>query len=481
MTQRYNRFKEFYENNFEKVLKSFQTNRYFHNIKEEILINKIPKGIKVLDIGCGTGDLLKKLNPSYGVGIDLSEKAIDYANKNNTNKNISFIEGDFLSSDIPEKIGDLKFDVIILLNVITQTDDVISFLKNLHKFCHFKTRIYIYNWSRLWQPLFYLADSLGIRVKIPEENWLPPEELKKIFYLSDLQEISSDTHILFPVYIPIISNFFNKFLAHIPLINKMCILRGFTLRPYKEIYLSEISKEPKCSIIIPCRNEAGHIKELISRLPDDKRFLEYIFVEGSSTDNTEEIIKEEINKSLNKNLIFIKQDGNGKGDAVRKGFSIAKGDILGILDADISVNPEDLPGFIDILILNKAEFINGSRLVYPMRKNAMKFLNLLANKFFALSFSYLLGQEIMDTLCGTKVLWKKDYIKIQENRSYFGDFDPFGDFDLLFGASKLNLKIIDLPVKYYERTYGETNISRFRHGVLLLKMTVFAFRKLKMM
>jgi hypothetical protein len=114
-----------------------------------------------------------------------------------------------------------------------------------------------------------------------------------------------------------------------------------------------------------------------------------------------------------------------------------------------------------------------------MDEKAMRFLNLCANKAFALLFSWLLGQPVKDTLCGTKVLTKSNYQKIAENRSYFGDFDPFGDFDLLFGASKLNLKIQDLPVRYRERVYGQTNIQRWKHGWLLLEMVAFAAAKLK--
>jgi glycosyltransferase involved in cell wall biosynthesis len=164
---------------------------------------------------------------------------------------------------------------------------------------------------------------------------------------------------------------------------------------------------------------------------------------------------------------------------VRLGFQHAQGDILMILDADLTVPPEDLPRFYNALYKGRAEFINGVRLVYPMEKEAMRFLNLLGNKFFSLVFSWLLGQPIKDTLCGTKALWKTDYERIAANRSYFGDFDPFGDFDLLFGAAKLNLKIIEVPIRYRERTYGTTNISRWKHGWLLLRMVFFALRRIK--
>jgi glycosyltransferase involved in cell wall biosynthesis len=180
-----------------------------------------------------------------------------------------------------------------------------------------------------------------------------------------------------------------------------------------------------------------------------------------------------------KPLRFLKQRGRGKGDAVRLGFAEARGEVLLILDSDMGVAPEDMPLFVQALARGKAEFVNGSRLVYPMEGRAMRFLNLLANKCFALLFSWLLGQQVRDTLCGTKVLYRADYERIAANRAYFGDFDPFGDFDLLFGAARLNLCIRDLAIRYHARQYGSTNISRFRHGWLLLRMSAFAARKLK--
>ena len=173
------------------------------------------------------------------------------------------------------------------------------------------------------------------------------------------------------------------------------------------------------------------------------------------------------------------QDGTGKGDAVTKGIFPRDRRLLMILDADLTMPPEDLPKFYDAIVSGKGEFINGSRLVYPMEQQAMTVLNLLGNKFFSMAFSWLLGERVKDTLCGTKVLFRKDYERIAASRAYFGDFDPFGDFDLLFGASKLNLKILEVPIRYQERTYGTTNINRFQHGWLLLKMTAYGFLRLK--
>jgi len=234
------------------------------------------------------------------------------------------------------------------------------------------------------------------------------------------------------------------------------------------------------SVIVPCRNERGNIEDAVKRIPNMGRETEIIFVDGNSTDGTVDEIETQIKKRPERKIRLIRQGaGRGKGDAVRKGFAAAAGDVFVIQDADLTAPPEDLPKFFAALRDGKGEYINGSRLVYPMEKQAMRFLNLLANKFFGSLFTWLLGQRFRDTLCGTKMIRKSDYEIIAANRSYFGDFDPFGDFDLIFGAVKQNLKVIEVPVRYRARTYGETNISRFRHGWLLLKMSWIAFKKIK--
>jgi glycosyltransferase involved in cell wall biosynthesis len=239
------------------------------------------------------------------------------------------------------------------------------------------------------------------------------------------------------------------------------------------------SSRPSTTVVVPCRNEAGHIRPLVERLPDLGPNTEVIFVEGHSKDDTEAVIRQVIEENPDRPFRFVKQAGKGKGDAVRTGFAQARGEVLVILDADMGVAPEDVPKFVTALVRGKGDLINGSRLVYPMEGQAMRFLNLIANKAFALLFSWILGQQVRDTLCGTKALYREDYERIAANRAYFGDFDPFGDFDLIFGAARLSMRIVDLAVRYHERQYGTTNISRFRHGWLLLRMSLFAARKLK--
>jgi glycosyltransferase involved in cell wall biosynthesis len=235
----------------------------------------------------------------------------------------------------------------------------------------------------------------------------------------------------------------------------------------------------RVSVIVPTRNEEGNIPAVFSRTPELGAGTELIFVEGRSSDDTSGAIERAIAANPGREARLLRQTGRGKGDAVRLGFSVASGDILMILDGDLTVPPEDLPRFYEALQSGKGELINGVRLTYPMDERAMRFANLVGNKFFSLAFSWLLEQPIKDTLCGTKALRRSDYQRIAANRSYFGDFDPFGDFDLLFGAAKLGLQIVDLPIRYRERTYGDTNIQRWRHGWLLLKMCAFAAGRIK--
>jgi len=233
-------------------------------------------------------------------------------------------------------------------------------------------------------------------------------------------------------------------------------------------------------VIVPARNEAGNIRPALDRIPVLGTRTEIIFVEGNSTDDTWEVLQREVNDYRGPHLVrALRQPGKGKWDAVSTGFNTARGDVLVVQDADLTAMPEDLPKFYEALTSGVAEFVNGSRLIYPMESRAMRFLNFIANKFFALSLSYVLGQPVKDSLCGTKMLLRSDYDRLLKRIAALGDFDPFGDFNLLFGACLLDLKIRDLPVRYRDRTYGETNISRFSHGWLLLRMTWFALRNIK--
>lgn len=361
---------------------------------------------------------------------------------------------------------------VLLYGALEEAPDAYLFLKEINGLASHDSRITVVSFSRLWHSFFKPKSK-----KTETGNWIPPDEIVNLLELSGLEVISSSKFILLPIYIPLVSRFLNRWLAPLPLFRWFTAINVISARKKRQ------NQEAKSlSIIIAARNEYGTISPLIDRIPKLANQQEVIFVEGGSQDSTWDAIQEEValqRRRQDFSVSAYKQDGKGKGDAVRKGFENSNGDILMILDADISVEPEELHKFTDALLSDSCEFANGTRLVYPLEDDAMRTLNMIGNRIFGLLFSFLLGQHLADTLCGTKVLWKKDYDKIAASRSFFGDFDPFGDFDLLFGAARLNLRIRDIPIHYKSRTYGATNISRFRHGLLLLRMTWIAARRLK--
>jgi hypothetical protein len=373
-----------------------------------------------------------------------------------------------------------KYDVIIFNNIIGYLDNIQDVFYAIKNNCHEHTRIIISYYNHYWEPFLNLGETLGYKKKSPQQNWLDAKDISNLLYLSGFETYRMNKRLLIPVYIPIISWFFNKYIAKLPIFKSLCLNQFLFARPLLNYKEEEVSEKYSVSICIPARNESGNIENAILRLPKFSKHQEIIFVEGNSGDDTWEVIQKIREKYKDTHDIKIaQQEGKGKGDAVRKGYSIATQDILMILDADLTMPPEELPKFYNAIATGKGEFINGSRLVYPMEKDAMRFLNTLGNKFFSKVFSWLLEQPIKDSLCGTKVMFREDYLKLTANRKFFGNFDPFGDFDLLFGAYKLNLKIIDLPIRYRERTYGDTNISRFQNGFMLLRMCMFAAGKIK--
>ncbi len=470
--------RRFYEENHDGIQASRRRHRRFYDYLSRVMRVRVPEGQRVLDVGCGAGHLLAALKPRLGVGIDVSRPAVEEATRTYGPQGLRFLVGD--GAD-PERLAETggPFDAILLVNVVTHLTDVQRTLEALHAVCHSRTRLLIYSYSRLWQPLLRLAEALGLKYRQPPEAWLPPEEIRSMLALADFEVVRADRQVVFPAHVPLLSEVMNRHLGHLPALDQLSLMFGIIARPAATRRRTVAGALPRTSVIIPCRNEAGHIRPLVERLPALGPGSEFLFVEGNSTDDTEAVIRQVIAENPERPLRLLKQTGKGKGDAVRLGFAQAKGDILLILDSDMGVAPEDVPKFVQALERGKGELVNGSRLVYPMEGRAMRFLNLLANKSFAWLFSWLLGQQVRDTLCGTKALHRADYETIAANRSFFGDFDPFGDFDLLFGAARLNLRIVDLAVRYHERQYGETNISRFRHGWLLLRMSVFAARKLK--
>lgn len=463
-------FKDFFKNNKEDARKKRQWGRYIHRANLRMIEFHLSSNAKILAIGPWVSSLFSSSKMLEGVCIDPYFEIAEVETVPNCRVLTSFEQ----LKDINE-----QFDYIVLSFSIGMVEDVFDLFIRLRRFCSPRTRLITTYYSRAWQPFIKAAEIMRLKLKTPEMNWLSLQEIENIMFLSGFQIVRWSMFCLAPLYIPFISDFINKFISTLPLINMAGVL---TLEVGRAVNLPEMNDSclyPKVSVVIPARNEAGNISEIVRRIPAFTGGQEIIFVEGGSTDNTREAIEQVIKENMQLDIVFLTQEGKGKKNAVEKGFSVAKGDIFIILDADITVPPESLPRFVDAITSGKGEFINGNRLVYPMRGKAMRFFNLLGNIFFGQVFSYLLDQRVPDTLCGTKVLKKDDYFRILANRSYFGEFDPFGDFDLLFGAAHLNLKIIDMPVRYEERAYGDTNISRWKDGFTLLRMTATGVIKMK--
>ncbi|MDR3491478.1 MAG: glycosyltransferase [Gammaproteobacteria bacterium] len=428
----------------------------------------IPANASVLEVGCGDGELLSHLANTDVTGVDLSPIQIALAQKKIPHGKFEMQSGEHLQLN-------RKFDYIVLSETVNQASDVQQIFEKLKTVSHPRTRLLLNFYNTAWRPLLSFATLLGFKAKQPASNWLNSYDVKNMLELAGWDVIKQQRRILLPLQIVGLDRLMNRFLA--PLLPWFCLTTFQIARPISP----PKSKLPSISVIIPARNEAGNIHAAIKRMPKLGSHTEVIFIEGLSKDNTwDEIQRVAREESDNWDIVTLQQTKKGKGNAVREAFDIAKGDILIILDADLTMPPEELGKFYDVLASGKAEFCNGVRLVYPMEKQAMRFLNLCANKFFGIVFTWALDNPIKDTLCGTKALYREDYLRIAANRSYFGEFDPFGDFDLLFGADHLLLKIVDMPIHYRDRTYGSTNISRWRHGVLLLRMLLVAIRKIKL-
>jgi len=445
--------------------------RSYHRRLESIYQFLVPPGLRVLELGCGEGRLLASLRPSAGTGVDFSPAMI--ASAREQHPGLRFILSD--AHDLAELNS--PFDIIVLSDLLHDVWDVQGLLAGLHRLSHPGTRVITNFYSRLWEAPLGLASRFGLARPVLQQNWLTVADVTNLYHLSNFRVIKNWQEVLSPVDVPLLTPFCNRVLVRFWGFRHLALANFVVARPTG--LSAESERAPKVSVVVPARNEAGNVPAIFARTPEMGSGTELIFVEGHSSDDTRTAIEKAIHANPHRSARLLSQDGSGKGSAVRQGFAAATGDILMILDADMTVPPEDLPRFYEALTSGKGEFVNGVRLMYPMEEKAMRFANLVGNKFFSVAFSWLLGQSIKDTLCGTKVLRRDAYEAIATNRAYFGDFDPFGDFDLLFGAAKLGLEIVELPIRYRERTYGTTNIQRWRHGWMLLKMCVFAAGRIK--
>ncbi|MBL8603552.1 MAG: glycosyltransferase [Myxococcales bacterium] len=445
--------------------------RYLRSDVAEALKRTIPVDARVLELGCGLGDTLAALPNATRLGIDYTAAAVERARLRNPA--ITVEEGDALTWQSPE-----RFDAIVCDRLVHSVPDIQQLLENAVDHLAPGGRVFLTCFNYLWELAIRASEQAGLKLPTPPNNWLSESDLENLFTLVGLEVVKFEDRLLLPLPLPGVSSLLNRYVGKLPGLGRANLYRLYVLRRRSESRVTKAS--PSVSVVVPARNEEGNIANIIARTPKLGGRTELIFVEGGSKDNTRAAIEAAIASYDGPlEISLFQQTGKGKGDAVRVGFGNATGDLLMILDADLTVPPEELPKFYDVMVNGMTDYVHGTRLVYPMEAEAMRFLNKLGNIGFSKLFSYLLNQPLKDTLCGTKVLWAEDYARLAANRHYFGDFDPFGDFDLIFGSAKLNLKILEIPIRYRDRTYGETNISRFRHGWMLLQMSAVAATKLK--
>ena len=471
-------------------------NRYYHAEIERICRQFVPAKSRVLIVGAQTGNLMQALDvdPRQSVAVDSFENLVEYARQKHPAYRFEHGHPD----DLTPVLGRAApFDFVVMPDLIGSLDDLQRAFAGLHPYCHSGTRLVLTYYNFLWEPVLGLGERLGMKMPQPEQNWLSMNDIAEILKLSEFRVDTNAAALLIPVQVPL-GDAINRFAARNRVLRHLCLVQYF-VASYQPPDPGQLARRNALtvSVVVPCRNEKGNIEDAVRRVPEMGGHTELIFIDGESTDGTVEKIEEMIQANRDLDIKLIHQVPRqpqeatgeephrmlklGKGDAVRKAFAAAGGDIVMILDADLTVPPEDLPKFFFPLADGMVDFANGCRLVYPMQDEAMRFVNLLGNRFFGVAFSWLLGQTVKDTLCGTKALYKKDYDAIAANRAYFGEFDPFGDFDLLFGAARQGMRIGDIPIRYRRRVAGLSKVSVLRHGILLIRMTLIGFYKLKVL
>jgi glycosyltransferase involved in cell wall biosynthesis/SAM-dependent methyltransferase len=466
-------------------------NAYYYRSIEALCRRFIPPGSRVLELGCGTGDLLAALSPDpkASLGIDISPETVARARPKHPG--LAFAVGDAEALELP---AGATYDFIVASDLVGHLDDVYATFRGLRAACHPGTRLVVTYYNFLWEGVLQVAERLGWKMPQGYQNWLGMQDLENLLLLGDFRVAARGWELLLPKRIPVVSDIVNAAAPHVPGLRHLCLVQ-YAVADVAPLPARRVEPLPRVSVVVPCRNEEGNIDRAVERIPEMGSATEILFVDGQSTDGTVARIEGAIARNRGvRDIRLIHQvprEGSaasedpdrmlrlGKGDAVRKGFAAASGDIVMILDADLTVAPEDLPRFVEVLSEGKAQFVNGSRLVYPMEDESMRFANLCGNKAFSLAFTWLLGQPLKDTLCGTKALFREDYRRISADRAYFGDFDPFGDFDLLFGAARQRLRMVDMPVRYARRTAGVSKVRLVGHGWLLVRMSWIAFLKFK--
>ena len=445
------------------------SNSYFYDRLKRLLRFIVEPGKRVLDVRCETGHLLAAVMPSYGVGVEISEAMVSCARQQHPHLN--FVRADAEDLELTE-----KFDYI-LFNHIFDTMDILRAFERVRQHCTADTRLLVINYNQLWQPILEVGSKIGLRSVFVEPNWVTEHDVDGFLKLAGFRPVRMHRLMLFPKWIPLLSSLLNDLFARLPGLRRLCLMQIIVARPLPQP-VSE--RDVTVSVVVPCRNEVGNIQIVAERIPCMGKNTEILFCDDKSTDRTADEIRRVQELYPDKNIRLIEGPGICKAENVWAGFRAAAGDVFMILDADMSVMPEELPMFLRALVSGEGEFINGSRLVYPPQRYAMKFTNMIGNKLFGLAFSFLLDQRIKDTLCGTKVLWRQGWVRIGQNLGDWGMKDLWGDYELLFGATKLHLEILELPVHYQERIYGVTKMSKvFSNGLRMLGICWHAWCRLE--
>lgn len=368
-----------------------------------------------------------------------------------------------------------KRTAVLVNGTFNHDYDIQALLMELKRKLARTSRVIAILYNPYLRSLYHLANKMGIRKGDLPSTFVTRVDLENIAKVAGFEIVRQRLAVYCPWRMLGLGTAINRVLPLVPLLRWFSLASVVVLRPIPEPSLHGVS------CVIPARNERGNIENALKRFPDLGCESEIIFVEGHSTDGTwEEILRVATVYKDKFRILAVQQPGKGKADAVRLGFSHARQDLLVVLDADLTMPPEMLSRFVYAYNQGYGDFINGSRLVYPMEGAAMRFLNRMGNIFFAKMLSAVLDVRIGDSLCGTKLVTRHDYQRMIAWRRDFGEFDPFGDFELLFPAAVLGLDIVDIPVRYLARTYGQTNIQRFRHGLQLLKMTWVGLVRIKM-
>jgi SAM-dependent methyltransferase len=446
-----------------------RANRYFYDCLKRLLRFIVEPHKRVLDVRCQTGHLLASVMPSYGLGVEISESMVACARQKFPN--LQFVQSDPEDLELNE-----TFDYI-LFNHIFDTVDILRAFERVRQHCTADTQLIVINYNHFWQPVLEFASKIGLRSRFVESNWVSENDIRNFLKLAGFHPVRKHRLLLFPKWIPLFSAVMNGFLARLPGLRRLCLM---------QVIVARLMPKPKCeedvtvSVVVPCRNEIGNVQQAVERIPNMGKHTEILFCDDKSTDGTADEVRRMQALYPDKDIRLVEGPGICKAENVWTGFRASRGDVLMILDADLTVMPEELPTFFRALVSCRSDFVNGCRLVYPMKQGAMKFANMVGNKLFGLVFSYLLDQRIKDTLCGTKVLWRKDWVRMEQNLGSWGIQDLWGDYELLFGASKLHLEIVEVPVHYQERIYGVTKMTRvLSNGVRMLRICWRAWGRLE--